>query len=146
MKSYTIIVECAIEYDHKFLMIKRPNGSSGNELLTFPGGKVDELDEDKNIDVLLQALKREVFEEVGLDLHEPIQFITSSYFIGQEKHVIDAIFYCKLNKLPPRIMASSREVAEYYWLTYDEIINAPNAPDWLKKYMNEVIKEKNKVE
>lgn len=44
-KHYLKVVEVAIEHDSKFLIIKRPEGSHAGGLLSFPGGKVKEIDE-----------------------------------------------------------------------------------------------------
>ncbi|MCC2646935.1 MAG: hypothetical protein K0R02_1000 [Rickettsiaceae bacterium] len=141
MKQYLVVVECAIEYKGKFLIIKRPQGTHAGGQFSFPGGKVEELDEADNFDMLKSAVKREIFEEVGLKLIDPIKYITSSYFassIGVQ--IIDNIFYCKVEQTAPKIIPSEREVAEYHWLSIDEINAAENSPDWLKKYI-EMIKE-----
>ena len=134
MKLYLKVVEVAIEHDEKFLIIKRPEGKHAGGLLAFPGGKVEEIDEQNEWDILRFAAKREIFEEVGLDLKDNLQYITNNYFVdGNGAHVIDTIFHCKIEKTDLIINASPREVPEYYWLTEEEINNAPNAPSWLKK-------------
>jgi 8-oxo-dGTP pyrophosphatase MutT (NUDIX family) len=136
MKQYLIVVECAIEHEGKFLIIKRPQGKHAGGQFSFPGGKVEEQDEAENFDILRSAVKREIFEEVGLKLIDPINYITSSYFASSSGvQIIDNIFYCKLEQTAPKINASEREVAEYYWLSVDEINAAENSPDWLKKYI-----------
>lgn len=137
MKNYLAVVEVAIEYQGKFLVIKRPAGSEAGGLLSFPGGKVDLIDEQDNYDILRAAAKREVLEEVGLTLLDPLSYVTSSFFVGKElkEHVIDTIFHCNLEKTIPNVVPSPREVPEYYWMTIDEINQAPNATDWFKKYV-----------
>jgi 8-oxo-dGTP pyrophosphatase MutT (NUDIX family) len=40
MKFYLNVIQVAIEYDEKFLIIKRPEGKHAGVLLAFPGGKV----------------------------------------------------------------------------------------------------------
>jgi 8-oxo-dGTP diphosphatase len=136
MKLYLNIVEVAIEHDEKFLIIKRPEGKHAGGLLAFPGGKVEEIDEQNEWDILRLAAKREVLEEVGLDLKDDLKYITNNYFVGSSNvaaHVIDTIFHCKIEKTDLTINSSAREVPEYYWLTAEEINNASNAPAWLKK-------------
>jgi hypothetical protein len=39
-KTYLKVVECAIEHDSKFLVIKRPQGVHAGGMLAFPGGKL----------------------------------------------------------------------------------------------------------
>lgn len=134
--KYLVVVECAIESDGKFLIIKRSEGKHAGGLLSFPGGKVEESDEVNSDDILRNAVKREIFEEVGLILEDSIEYVTSSYFtdsLGIE--VIDSIFYCKLDKTVMNIIASEREVAAYYWMSIDEINQAENSPEWLKRYV-----------
>lgn len=136
MKLYLNIVEVAIEHDEKFLIIKRPEGKHAGGLLAFPGGKVEEIDEQNEWDILRFAAKREILEEVGLDLKDDLKYITNNYFVGSSNvvaHVIDTIFHCKIEKTDLKVNASAREVPEYYWLTEEEINQAHNAPEWLKK-------------
>ncbi len=136
MKLYLKVVEVAIEHDEKFLIIKRPEGKHAGGLLSFPGGKVEEIDEQHEWDILRLAAKREILEEVGLDLKDDLKYIISNYFVDSiGSHVIDTIFHCKIEKTDLAINASAREVPEYYWLTEEEINQAHNAPEWLKKYV-----------
>jgi 8-oxo-dGTP diphosphatase len=135
-KLYLNVVEVAIEHEGRFLVIKRPEGKHAGGLLDFPGGKVDETDEQNQWDILRAAAKREVLEEVGLDLKDDLTYITSNYFVdGEGLHAIDSAFHCKIVKTELKIQASSREVSEYFWLTPNEIKNAPNGAEWMKKYV-----------
>jgi 8-oxo-dGTP pyrophosphatase MutT (NUDIX family) len=136
MKLYLKVVEVAIEHDAKFLIIKRPEGKHAGGLLSFLGGKVEEIDEHNEWDILRLAAKREILEEVGLDLKDELKYIISNYFVDNiGAHVIDTIFHCKIEKTDLAINASACEVHEYYWLTEEEINQARNAPEWLKKYV-----------
>ena len=136
VKHYLKVVEVAIEHDSKFLIIKRPEGKHAGGLLSFPGGKVEEIDEQNEWDILRLAAKREIYEEVGLELEDNLDYITSNYFIdSHDFHVIDTIFHCKIDKTALNISASKREVPEYYWMTAEEINAANNSPEWLKKYI-----------
>lgn len=136
MKLYLNIVEVAIEHDEKFLIIKRPEGKHAGGLLSFPGGKVEEIDEQNEGDILRFAAKREILEEVGLDLKDDLRYIISNYFVGSTGvHVINHIFHCKIEKTDLRVKASAPEFPEYYWLTEEEINKAHDAPQWLKQYV-----------
>jgi 8-oxo-dGTP pyrophosphatase MutT (NUDIX family) len=139
MKIYLNVVEVAIEHKKKFLIIKRPEGKHAGGLLSFPGGKVEEIDEQNEGDILRLAAKREILEEVGLDLKDELRYIISNYFVDSiGAHVIDTIFHCKIEKTDLMVNASAREVPEYYWLTEEEIYNAHNAPHWLKNYVQQI--------
>lgn len=147
MKTYLNVVECAIEYQERFLIIKRPSAAFAGGLLAFPGGKVDEQDGIKSNDILRSAVKREVLEEVGLSLKGPIYYINSSYFKGKaDVPVIDTIFYSKIVSEVPQVIPSAEEVEEYYWMTLSEIDKAPNSPPWLKVYMSLVQSYKTSIE
>jgi 8-oxo-dGTP diphosphatase len=135
-EKFLVIVECAIEYQQKFLVIQRPEGVHAAGLLAFPGGKVEQSDGHNNADILIEAVKREVFEEVGLKLIDPLYFVTSSYFVdSRQTQVVDVIFYCQLEKTNPSVTASPREVPAFAWLSDEEILAHDNSPVWLKKYL-----------
>ncbi len=143
MQKFVVVVECAIEFNGKILFIKRPNGIYAGRLLAFPGGKVECSDGGKNIDILVNTVKREILEEVGLDLIDPIHFVTSSYFIGPNNvHMLDIIFYCNIENSKVEVKPSPREVPEYFWLTTDEALVHNNSADWLKHYISCVEEKK----
>jgi len=141
MEQFLVVVECAIELQNKFLFIKRPKGVHAAGLLAFPGGKVEYGDGGENRDILMQAIKREVLEEVGLDLIDPINFLTSSCFIDSHNtQVLDVIFHCRIRNSCAEVKPSLREVPEYYWLTASEAMNHKNTPIWLQHYISYLTK------
>jgi isopentenyldiphosphate isomerase len=80
-----------------------------------------------------------VLEEVGIDLIDPIHYVRTNHFLsGSGQGVIDIIYHCKLDQTSTTVTPSPREVAEYYWLTYEELISKDNCPDWLKNYMQTI--------
>jgi|GEM_PF-1014232 len=136
---FLLYVSCAIEYNNTLLLIKRPINKPNAGLLAFPGGAVEPVDGAldtlgaRSNDILRTAIKREIMEEVGLVLEDPIEYVTGPYHIGQDgNHVIGVIFYHKFKHIPI-ITACPIEVPEYYWMSDTEINNAPNAPTWVKK-------------
>jgi 8-oxo-dGTP diphosphatase len=134
-KHYVVVVECAIEFNGKFLIIRRPEGKHAGGLLSFAGGKVDEQDEASDFDILRSAVKREIFEELGLKLDAEPRYITSEFFVDDNGiHVIDNIFHYKCNFMPT-IIPCEREVPWHGWMTPEEINNAGNSPVWLKKHI-----------
>ncbi len=68
MDEYRIVVDCAIEYNGKYLFIERPKEKHAGGLLAFPGGKVEQTDCEGREKVLEKAVSREVWEEVGINL------------------------------------------------------------------------------
>ncbi len=134
IKNVVNAVECAIEFDGKFLVIQRPTGVHAGGLLAFVGGKVEESDAAYKEDILKKAIKREVFEEVGITLECDLAYVTTSYFLEDNKNIphLDVLFHAKLST-KPTVVASPREVPAYFWMTKEEIYHNPNSPDWLKK-------------
>ena len=145
--KFVVVVECAIEYKNKYLIIKRPMGTHAEGLLSFPGGKFEVSDALNNPDALQQAAKREVFEEVGLDIRDPMRYVTSSCFVDSKtgESVVDIIFHCQLDKTKVELKISEREVAECFWLSFEEIISKDNCPEWLVGYLREVQESSNNL-
>lgn len=136
MKLYLPVIECAIEHNGRFLVIQHPSEGYSGGMWSFPGGKLDTADEVQCFDVLRAAVKREIFEEVGLTLNDPLHYVFSSYFVGKHQTpIINSTFYCKLTGDAPIVTTNPKEIAGYAWMTSDEILNNPNAASWLKEYI-----------
>lgn len=136
MERFVVVVECIIEHQEKYLIITRPQDVQAGGLLAFPGGKVDVEDGAQDADILINAVKREVLEEVGLDLKAPIEFVTSGFFLGlNDEPVLALVFYVKLNDAQVDVKPSAREVPEYAWMTTNEIAVHSKSPVWVKRYL-----------
>jgi 8-oxo-dGTP pyrophosphatase MutT (NUDIX family) len=139
MSKFIVVSECAIEYKNKFLIIKRPKAAHAGGLLSFPGGKFEVTDADNSTDAVKSGVRREVLEEVGIDLLDPIHYIRTNYFLSDSgEPVVIIIYHCKLEKTPIIVTPSPREVAEYYWLSNEEIKEKDNCPHWLKNYLESI--------
>lgn len=135
--DFLIIVECAIEHDGAFIFIKKPLGGQAGGLWSLPGGGVEHADGNKHCFVFETAIKREIFEELGIVLSEPIHYVTTSYFVDNRgKHVLDSIFHCKLKGERPQIVLQKKEIDEYCWMTPEELENNELVPSWLKHYIS----------
>lgn len=132
---FVVYAECIIQKGETFLFIKRPTTSQAGGLYCFPGGKVDNEDGDNNSDVLLYAVKREIKEEVGLNLLDPISLVSTVMFeqINDGKKVIGVTFYCNLNITDPTVVPSPREVPEYKWMTLEDALNNEICADFAKR-------------
>ncbi len=139
MKTYLNVVECAIEYKEKFLIIQRPEGVHAGGLLSFPGGKIEEQDELHGEDILKTGVQREILEEVGITLTDPLRYIRTTYFMGKPGiHVLNTLFHCVF-KEEPIVIPSPREVPVYFWMTRAEIDLSLNAPSWLKESLKGIL-------
>jgi 8-oxo-dGTP pyrophosphatase MutT (NUDIX family) len=135
-----------IEYLGKFLLLERQFGDK--TMLILPGGKVEPFDETQSEvirklsgggeecnddDVLLNALRREVYEELKINLPPIIDYFGSSFFVNtQEEQVIDVVFYAKLTERP-EIIIDGTEVKSFAWMDQKEILDSKKIHDWLKK-------------
>ncbi len=57
------VVACVIERENRFLVCQRPPHKRHGTLWEFPGGKLEEKES------FLEATKRELLEELGLEVH-----------------------------------------------------------------------------
>ncbi len=121
----------AIYRDHKWLMIKRSEKEEyAPGAIAMVGGKVE--NEGEEYSILENTLRREVMEEVGIELGEDIKYVDSIGFISKKwGPVVDVIFLCSFENGEP-YCASPNEVAEIYWMTTEEVLMDEEIPQWVK--------------
>lgn len=136
MPEFLVITECVISHQDKYLMIQRPSHGHASGLLSFVGGKVEIDDYQNNQDMAKQAVKREVLEEVGIDLIDPVSYLTTAFFQDSKTkaNILNILFYCDIKHSNLTIKASSLEVAGWWWMSHSEIIEQPNCPPWVFQY------------
>ncbi|WIV11767.1 NUDIX hydrolase [Proteiniborus sp. MB09-C3] len=134
----------AIYRDNKWLMIKRSEKEEyAPGTIAMVGGKVENEGEEYNI--LENTLRREVMEEVGIELGEDMIYVESIGFISKKwGPVVDVVFLCKHEKGEP-YPASPNEVAEVYWMTIEEILENEDIPHWVKDCIKKSYKLKNSL-
>ena len=130
--SYIVNVEAAIYKNNKWLIIKRSEKEEhAPGLLAMVGGKVDTNIVENN--VLEETLRREIMEEVGIEVSKALHYVESKSFLSNKgQAVIDIVFLCKHKSGEVKCM-SADEVSEIYWMTSMEILEDKNAPIWLKE-------------
>jgi len=113
--KYPILVTAAIIQDNgKYLVTQRPaNSSSRAKRWEFPGGKVDFGEDPK------ECLKREIYEELGIEILVGDLFGYSSHVYSDEKHVILFGFHCKYVSGKIR----KHGIENYAWVTPEEMSN-----------------------
>ncbi|GIP32098.1 DNA mismatch repair protein MutT [Paenibacillus sp. J2TS4] len=121
---YIVNVEGAVFNEDKWLVIKRSTKEEhAGGTLSFVGGKVDP--EETALEVLERTVKREIFEEVGIEIKEELHFLYSSSFVLKDgRHVLNVVFLCEYGK-GTAYCKSPDEVEEIYWLPFTEIMNHP---------------------
>jgi nucleoside triphosphatase len=97
----------------KFLVIKRNN----NEIAfpgkwAFPGGKVEKGQ------TILETLKREVLEEVGLEIEDSMKFLKDFTFIRSDNHNVVGLVFEVIAKSDNVTLAEDFD--DYKWVTPEE--------------------------
>jgi 8-oxo-dGTP diphosphatase len=130
--SYIVNVEAAIYKNGKWLIIKRSEKEEhAPGLLAMVGGKVETEAAENN--VLEETLRREIMEEVGIEVSKTLHYVESKSFISdQGQAVIDIVFLCEYQSGEPKCI-SADEVSEIYWMSSTEIFEHKNVPVWLKE-------------
>ena len=125
--KYIVNVEGAIVRDGCYLMVVRGEEEYAPGGLSFPGGKVEGADNAD--DVLEETLRREIAEEVGLEVHDEMAYLRSSAFLAEGDPVVDVVFLCRWKSGEARA-ADPAEVAAVRWMTAAEAIAHPETPPW----------------
>lgn len=114
MKVLQIGVKAIIEHNNKFLFIRRSD--KYNEITgiwDIPGGRINIGEEP------IDGLKREIFEETGLELDEIKQILdASTVFQDEEKQIVRITYLCTAKDSDLKL---SEEHTEYKWFSKDEI-------------------------
>ncbi len=108
------VVACYIQHDGKFVMLQRlPHKSSGNQW-GLPAGKVDPGE------TIEQAVKREIWEETGLEVQEnALKHLGSLYVRNLETDIYYDSFILTLDE-KPKITIRPTEHQAFKWVTPEE--------------------------
>jgi 8-oxo-dGTP pyrophosphatase MutT (NUDIX family) len=130
--AYVVNVSVLLRRDGRWLLIRRGAGERhAPGSLGDVGGKVDAGAAD-GPDVLESTARREVLEEVGLDLTGvPLRFAESSLFTTDDGDpVVNVLFAADLPDGPQPRIAAPEEVASFAWLTLAEASATADCPPW----------------
>lgn len=119
------------EKNAKWIIIKRGlNEEHAPGELSLVGGKVN--GDSYNNDLLENNLKREIKEEIGIEIQEKIIYLNSSGFKIGRKNVTNINFLCWYKSGDPNSF-NEKEVEEVFYMTKEEILNNVNSPSYLKE-------------
>ena len=127
---YIVNVEGAIVKDGQYLMIVSGEDEYAPGGLNFPGGKVEGAGSAD--DILEETLRREIAEEVGLEVHAGMAYVRSSAFVAEGDLVVDVVFLCRY-KAGTAVAADPGEVAAVRWMTANEALSHPETPPWTRQ-------------
>ena len=128
---FIVNVEGAIYKNDRLLLIKRSEKEEhAGGGLSLVGGKVER--EGNTTDILERTLKREIYEEVGIEVTN-LRYVNSSTFVTDSGlHVVDIVFLC--DYLSGEAFAKDLdEVDDVIWLTTEQVLAKPEIPTFLKE-------------
>jgi 8-oxo-dGTP pyrophosphatase MutT (NUDIX family) len=129
---YAVTVCVLIQRDDRSLLVVRaPEVAYAPNMIGMIGGHVEVTD--PLADVLESTARREVAEEVGVDLSEgALRYLESDFFItDQGERQITVTF---IAKAPPGIepyVSATDELVEVGWWTLNDLEADPRCPSWL---------------
>lgn len=128
---FIVNVEGAIRKNDKWLIIERSKKEEhAGGLLSLVGGKVDIVGDAS--DILERTVKREILEEVGVNIKDNFNYVHSTSFaIDAGENVVNIVFLCEYES-GEAFPKSPDEVEEVLWLTTEEILCHPKSPIYLK--------------
>lgn len=129
---FIVNVEGAVCREDQWLLITRSmKEEHAGGTLSLVGGKVEV--EGNTLDILERTVKREFYEEIGIEIKDAVTFVYSSSFVTDDGgNVINAVFLCEYDSGTAH-RKSPDEVEAVHWMTYEEIMNHPKAPPWTKE-------------
>lgn len=134
---FIVNIEGAIWHEGRYLTIIRgAEESHAAGTLSFVGGKV-ETDVPHENAIFENTLRREIREEVGLEIEQPTYVESRMFTTGDSEPVINIVFLCRYQSGTVTI-ADPGEVAGFAWLTPAEIRAHPHTPPWVQDYLNPV--------
>ncbi len=125
MKIISVVI-AAIKKDGKYLLTKRTQiDPEDKDFLPFvwnlPGGEIEKNENS------IEALKREVYEELHVDL-EKYQLLPKIFtHFRNDYQFIFYVFACRLKNNHQEIILNE-EASEYRWFTIEEIKNLKTLP------------------
>jgi 8-oxo-dGTP pyrophosphatase MutT (NUDIX family) len=134
--AYVVNVEVILHRDGRWLLIRRGAEAHAAGTLAGPGGKVEA---DGELAGILEATgRREVFEEIGVDLAGVrFSYVDSTLFASDDGDpVINVVLAAPLPPNAQPYPASPEEVAELLWLTLDEALAHPDCPPWTRRTLS----------
>ncbi|MBI2029255.1 NUDIX domain-containing protein [Candidatus Gottesmanbacteria bacterium] len=140
---FTVNVEGIIQKDNHFLLVKRSKKEThAPGKWSLVGGKVE--NPSAILPVLEDTLRREIKEEVNIEVENEMKYLTSSFFTTDDKKsVIDIVFLCKY-KSGQLSLVDRNELSEIKWMSYEEIMENQEIISFTKKCI-ELVKVKEKV-
>ena len=131
-KFYSVIVNSVIVNSYDKVLISQRSFEEGHEggMWSIPGGKIETTGEEHN--VLLKNIKKEILEEVGIEIFDNIVLVYDNTFLRSNgDDVLALIFICKYKSGRTEPLEDTIDVK---WIGKDEI-DKYNFPPNVKEYV-----------
>ncbi|MFD1513745.1 NUDIX hydrolase [Halomarina rubra] len=131
--AYLVNVDAVVVRDGEYLLVERsPDEEHAAGELGFPGGTTD--GDDEGPDVLEATVRREVREEVGVELATTMAYVQSNAFESDTgEGVVNVVFLCRYER--GEVSVDPTEVAEVHWLTAEAVANHPETPAYTRQQL-----------
>lgn len=132
-KKYCVIVNGIVVKDNKILLAQRSNEEKHVPgRWSPPGGKLEETGTVWN--ALEKTVKKEVFEETGIEIEDKMHLLINNTFIHKEDNllVISNVFLCKYKAGEAKPLEDTVAVK---WIGEDEINDYEFTHDNVKNYI-----------
>jgi len=112
-KKIVVAVKGIIEKGNKILLLKRSDDDPiGPNTWEFPGGKIE------FHETMEEALKREVFEEAGIDIAIVKLLYVTTFLTNEDRKIVLAAYLCRAENDGVTL---SSEHKDYGWFSREEI-------------------------
>lgn len=133
--THVVAVFAFVEKKGKILLARRSLEDPQTPGVWFiPGGKVDLEEGD---DILEKTLKREVMEEVGIEIEDEIVLIgDEGFYRVSGHHVVGLTFLCKWKSGVAKPLEDQEDVR---WFTKKELKNFKELPDYFRPRVEKLL-------
>jgi 8-oxo-dGTP pyrophosphatase MutT (NUDIX family) len=144
MASAAIIIRFNQEKKmNELLLIQRSRTDSWPLQWEFPRGKCDKEKKESKFRMILNCLKREVKEEVGLDII-PVKYIDKFMYMFPDVNYIQYNFLCEMTN-PIQDVKLSFEHETYKWVVSMAEVQLLSVPKELLVVLSKVFNNNNKI-
>lgn len=128
---FIVNVEGVVRRGERYLLtVRSEREKHAPGTLSLPGGKVEMSDALQ--DTLEHTLRREVLEETGVSVENPVYLESKWFRADDDVPVLDVVFLCTYVEGDATALDAD-ELTEVSWLTAAEVAAHAKAPSWTKQ-------------
>ena len=135
-KAYSVLINVLVSKGDKILLSQRSFDEKHMPgRWTIPGGKIENEDiKEEIIDVVEKTAKREVMEEVGVEIHDELKLVANNTFRRTDGQMVLALVF--LGKYKTNEPKPLEDTIAVQWISKNEIDQydfPPNVREYLEK-------------